>query len=259
MVGHWTSTDGGLTWWKDPYNPVLEPEPGQWDGGSIGSLAVLYQGGMFHMWYGAAAAHLAPTYVGYATSSDGSSWTKHGPVAGLEPGPPGSWDDYGMAPGSVLVEGSDLRMWYMAFEGGYWGHPWSIGHARSTDGGLSWVQEPDAPVLEASEPWEGSTLYWPTVVLDGGCYHMWYTGGASISMGYASSSDGLGWRKWPGNPVLTPVGCSWLDSLAVLLDGDTIHGWVGNCYDVRAATSSFEVFADDFETGTTDAWSFVMP
>ncbi len=261
-VGHWWSNDLAGPWIEDLENPVLEPEPGQWDGYSIGSIAVLYHGGMFHMWYGAAGTHLAPVYVGYATDNDGwGDWTKvAGPLPGLTPGAPGSWDDYGMGPDAVLVEGSDLRMWFTTFQGGYWGHPWRIGHARSTDGGLSWAQEPDAKVLEASEPWEGSTLYWPTVVLHGGSYHMWYTGSAaSIRVGYASSSDGLSWRKWPGNPVLEPVGCTWLDALAVVLDGDTIHGWVGNCNDVRTATSSFGVFSDDFETGTTDAWSFVMP
>jgi len=262
-VGHWAWSDTLGTWEPDLNNPVLVPEPGQWDGYTIGSIAVLYHEGMFHMWYGAAATHLAPTYAGHATSSDGSVWIKdyaHNPLEGLVPGAPGAWDDYGMAPGAVIVEGSDLRMWYFAFQGGYSG-PFRIGHASSTNGGLTWVQEPDAPVLEASEPWEGDVVYWPTVVRHGGSYHMWYTArvlGVSVMMGYADSSDGLQWRKWPDNPALTPVGCNYLDSIAVLLEGNTIHGWVSNCDDIRDATSSW-FFADDFEIGTTDLWSFTMP
>jgi len=266
-VGHWAWNDSLGTWDPDPANPVLEPEPGQWDGYSIMSIAVLYHEGTFHMWYGAMGTHLGPTSVGYATDADGwGDWTKvAGPLPGLNPGAPGSWDDYGMGPNTVMAEGSDLRMWYVAFEGGYWWQPWRVGHARSSDGGLTWEQEPDAPILEATEPWEGSALLWPTVVLHGGSYHMWYAGlvmdPASVELGYASSSDGLVWRKWPGNPVLSGLpGCPFVNSLAVVLEGDTIHGWVSHCGDVRAAASSFNlVFFDDFESGTTDAWSFVMP
>ncbi len=262
QIGHWASTDGGQTWDPDA-NPVVPADPGGWDAG-IGSFAVLYDGTMFHMWYSAAAAVNAPSYVGYATDDDGwGPWTKYAdnPLESLEPGPPGSWDDHGVAPRTVLAEGSTLRMWYTAFQGGYFGHPWRIGHATSTDAGITWARDPD-PVLEASEPWEGYQVYWPTVVNHGGSYHMWYSGllaGVSVYMGYADSPDGLSWRKWPGNPVLTGLpGCYVVDSIAVLLQGNTIHGWVGHCSDMRSATSSW-FFADDFETGTTDAWSLVMP
>ena len=119
-VGHWTWNDLTLEWEEDPANPVLEPDSGHWDAYSIGSVAVLHQGGMFHMWYGAAGVHLDPTYVGYATSSDGSLWIKDlgNPVAGLGPGSAGAWDDHGTAPHTVLVEGSSLRMWFFAFQGG---------------------------------------------------------------------------------------------------------------------------------------------
>ncbi len=134
-VGHWTWNDLTLEWEEDPANPVLEPDSGHWDAYSIGSVAVLHQGGMFHMWYGAAGVHLDPTYVGYATSSDGSLWIKDlgNPVAGLGPGSAGAWDDHGTAPHTVLVEGSSLRMWFFAFQGGYGGvgTTWRIGHARS--------------------------------------------------------------------------------------------------------------------------------
>jgi len=262
-VGHWTSDAVTGPWVPDDdHNPVLVPEPGQWDGYSVGG-AVLYDGAMFHIWYASAAAHLDPCYVGHATSADGSSWTKdlaHNPLVGLGPGAPGAWDDYGTTPKTVLVEGSSLRMWYFAFQGGYLGGTWRIGHARSTDGGYSWTKDPD-PVLEASEPWEGNKVYSPTVVRYGDRFAMWYTGynGVTAALGYATSPDGLVWTKEPTNPVLTPVGCNTVDSSEVILQGHTAHGWVSNCYDVWHVTSTLELFFDDFETSTTDAWSFTMP
>jgi hypothetical protein len=264
-VGHWTWNDVDLEWEQDPANPVLSPgAAGAWDAYSIGSVAVLYDGGTFHMWYCSGAVHLAPVHVGYATSADGSVWTKHAgnPVAGLGPGAPGAWDDHGTAPHTVLVEGSSLRVWYFAFQGGYWYHSWRIGHARSTDGGLSWDKDP-IPVLEGTEPWEGNNVYYPTVVRYGDRFAMWYTAfvaGVEAAIGHATSSDGLVWTKWPGNPVLTPLpGCDVVDSSEVILQGDTAHGWVSNCDDVWHVTSDLELFFGNFETGDTGLWSAAVP
>ena len=193
---------------EDPGNPVLEASPGAWDGGGIGSIAVLHDRAMFHMWYGAGAGNGGAVHVGYATSSDGTVWTKYGgnPLAGLDPGAPGAWDDYGTLPKTVLVEGPTHRMWYTAFQGGFSGGTWRIGHASSTDGGITWTKGP-TPVLEASQPWEGNKIYFPTVVRYGDRFAMWYSGhsGVTAVIGYAESPDGLLWAKWPANPVLTPV------------------------------------------------------
>jgi hypothetical protein len=263
-VGHWEWDDILQTWLADSANPVLVPEPGQWDAG-FGSIAVLYDGATFHMWFSAAAGVNEPSYVGYATDADGrGDWTKYAgnPLVGLGPGAPGAWDDYGTVPKTVLVEGSSLRMWYVAFQGGYLDGTWRIGHARSTDGGITWNKEPDTPVLEAKEPWEGNKAYQPTVVRYGDRFAMWYTGynGVTAALGYAVSPDGLTWTKWPANPVLTPrPGCNTVDSSEVILLGDTAHGWVSNCYDVYHVTAPMVLFADDFESGGTSGWSAAVP
>lgn len=264
-VGHWTWNDVTLEWDLDPANPVLVPEGGQWDGHSIGSVAVLYSGGIFRMWYSAAATYLAPSYVGYATSSDGSLWTKDptNPVAGLGPGAPGEWDNHGTAPHTVLAEGSSLHMWFFAFKGGYSGsgYSWRIGYASSIDGGATWTKDPD-PVLESSEPWEGNKLYYPTVVRYGDRLAMWYTGSSAgtIGIGYAESLDGLTWTKWPDNPVLAPLpGCDYVDSSEVILQADTALGWVTNCDDVYSVKAPMVLFADGFGSGDTSRWSSAVP
>ena len=49
--GHATSSDG-ISWTKDPSNPVLTPGPsGSWDAYNIHYPSVVYQGGLLRMWY----------------------------------------------------------------------------------------------------------------------------------------------------------------------------------------------------------------
>jgi hypothetical protein len=267
-IGHWTSTDLGGPWVEDPANPVLEPEPGHWDGYTILSAVVLYDAGTatFRMWYGANDSYFGQVTVGYAESPDGSLWTKHAgnPLAGLEPGNLGTWNDWVISPGTVFKDNASYDMWFGAWE--YNGGEldlWRIGHATSSDG-LAWAQSPD-PVLVATAPWEGTRVYNNTVVRIGDSYGMWYVGATTSPalgyVGYAVSPDGLHWGKWPDNPVILPlVGCNRFDSLAVIRVGDTFHGWGTNCFDVYHVTAPFEVLLfDGFESGTTDLWSSVLP
>ena len=84
-------------WTKFKGNPVMEiGQWGEWDGGGISEAEVLYDNGMFHMFYGATPA-FDPTVglpegrawqarqedIGYAYSFDGFEWIKYGmnPVA----------------------------------------------------------------------------------------------------------------------------------------------------------------------------------
>ncbi|NOX60689.1 MAG: hypothetical protein GXP42_01875 [Chloroflexi bacterium] len=81
-IGYATSDDG-VHWTKDTaHNPVLSPEDGQWDEGSIGNHAVLYDG-KYKMWYSSNGQ------IGYATSPDGVAWTKSENNPVLTPGDPG--------------------------------------------------------------------------------------------------------------------------------------------------------------------------
>ncbi|HSN56491.1 MAG TPA: hypothetical protein VLT32_17620 [Candidatus Sulfomarinibacteraceae bacterium] len=267
-IGHWTSTSLDGPWLEDLNNPVLEPEPGQWDGTTIYSAAVLYDPDamMFRMWYGATNGSLGQGTAGYAESPDGSFWTKYAanPLAGLEPGTPGTWNDGKIFPGTVIKDGASYHMWFVAFEyNGGANDLWRVGHATSSDG-LTWSQSPD-PVLVATKPWEGTRVYNIEVVRIGDAYGMWYTGLTAVPtlayVGYAVSPDGTHWGKWPDNPVISPLpSCNGFDSIAVIRVGDTFHGWGTNCYDVWHLTSPFEVlFFDDFESGGTSVWSPVLP
>jgi predicted GH43/DUF377 family glycosyl hydrolase len=224
---------------------------------------------MFKMWYGASTIYHGVSNSGYATNADGNcDWDKHpgNPLAGLEPGPPGAWDENGVWPSTVLFDGSSYRMWYGSSQGDPLGGGKSaIGYATSTDG-LSWTTNPD-PVLEATEPWEEDKVYFPEVVRIGDSFAMWYSGLATLpspdraNIGYAVSPDGINWGKWPGNPVLIPEPPNnAVDSMSVIFEGNMIHGWVTHQYDVTHVTSPFDVvFFDAFETGDSNIWSRVVP
>ena len=72
-------------WTRHEANPLMEQgEPGEWDEGGISEAEVLYDNGMYHMFYGA-THRVGPRTesIGYAYSFDGVEWFKHGsnPVA----------------------------------------------------------------------------------------------------------------------------------------------------------------------------------
>ena len=232
-IGHATSSDG-VEWAMDPANPVLRSgEPGEWDDWGLSGVAVIHDGTQFHMWYTGWHGDVTDNSfrAGYATSPDGSVWTKYSGNPVMEVGPPGSWDDAGVSPAAVMVEGDTYRMWYEGAHGdGILGET-RIGYAESSDG-VHWTKRLE-PVLELGTypgTWDPQTVGNFDVVFDGATYHIWYTGGADTStltwlqIGYAFSSDGLEWTKHSGNPVVQSSDLS-LQGPRVVFDGSTWHMW----------------------------------
>ncbi len=208
QIGHATSDDG-ITWNRDTVNnPILEPgADGTWEETWVNEPSVLYHDTIFHMWYAGHAIenHKEVIRMGHATSHDGEKWTKdtvNNPV--LDIGPDGTWDDSWIAGPSVLHDGHQFHMWYMASDG--IGETTQIGHATSPDG-TTWTKDPQ-PVLSygASGEWDYPRMDFPEVIFDGCNYHMWYSGGKYLEyqIGYATSKDGSEWNKSDNNPVLSP-------------------------------------------------------
>jgi predicted GH43/DUF377 family glycosyl hydrolase len=203
-IGHATSTDG-ISWQMDPANPVLTPETeGSWQVQSLISAAVLHDGEVFHMWYG--GDDYANTRVGYATSPDGTSWTRYPGNPVLSEGPPGSFDAAVVSPNDVLYHDGLFRMWYGAQQVPNLMSPSRIGYATSVDG-VTWNRHPD-PVLEPTTGWESLHIYGVGMIHDGSTFHMWYPGyGApggpvpAIAIGHATSTDGIHWVRDPDNPI----------------------------------------------------------
>jgi predicted GH43/DUF377 family glycosyl hydrolase len=108
---------------------------------------------------------------------------------------------------SVVRTAEGWRMWYStAGSVTPAGEAW-IGTATSQDG-QRWRKQP-GPVLAPTEVWERHALQCPNVRYDttSGLYQLWYSGGELYepdAIGFATSSDGIQWTRYEGNPIFGP-------------------------------------------------------
>ena len=227
---------------------------------------VIYDGVQYHMWYSGVQGDYMQG--GYATSPDGTNWTKYFDNPVLPVGLPGSWDELHARPGAVVADGDTLKMWYTGL--GTSNHV-QIGYAESVDGGITWIKHPE-PVLEErfDAVWDQRVSN-PSVILTGSTYHMWYAGYNVPTRwwrtGYVYSPDGIHWN-WTRHdgPVVSVAGNHTIAS-PVIYDGSTWHMWYGHyTFDFSLIASSYAtstccegLFADDFETGDTSLWTATVP
>ncbi|MGB5848797.1 MAG: hypothetical protein WBH40_09935, partial [Ignavibacteriaceae bacterium] len=168
-----TQTYGQTSWEKDPNNPVLpRGTNGEWDDQFLSGPYVLFDGTVYHMWYGGWDGGSGGTSIGYAYSSDGINWTRdtlNNPV--LEPGPSGSWDEVTVYQPSVFFDGTTYNMWF----GGHNDINRRIGFATSPDM-INWTKHPNNPVVDLgpSGTWDDDYVDSPDVLFVDGVYHMWY-------------------------------------------------------------------------------------
>ncbi|MEJ2196738.1 MAG: T9SS type A sorting domain-containing protein [Ignavibacteriaceae bacterium] len=147
QIGHATSLNG-IDWEKDTL-PVLQVGmAGSWDNASVSQPSVLFDGKMFHMWYGGGTDF--NWKIGYAKSIDGKTWQrddKNNPV--LEPGLSVQWVGY-----QTVCFNSDstfFDMWYTA--GVSAGFVSDIGYATAP-----FVPVPRNPIQNSGfESWIGDT------------------------------------------------------------------------------------------------------
>jgi len=93
-----------------------------------------------------------------------------------------------------------------------------------------WARSPANPVFGPGTGWEADWVDSPTVLYEGGLYKMWYQGcvGVQCAIGYATSSDGVAWTRYPSNPVYTGNPFGWDQNLGnpvVIHDGALYKMW----------------------------------
>ena len=139
------------------------------------------------------AAALQAESIATPTIDTAAGWAKYqgNPVLG---GTNGTCFDI-----AVLKEGAGYRMWFS------WRPKHSIALVESPDG-IHWSQPPQI-VLSPNEQtgWEDD-INRPVVLKRADGYHLWYTGQAKghSAIGYATSPDGITWRRASPKPVLSP-------------------------------------------------------
>ncbi|MFI5253071.1 MAG: cohesin domain-containing protein [Bacteroidota bacterium] len=218
----------GLNWSLYAGNPVLlKGLPGDFDGYSISSPSVIFNGAAYTMYYTGNSSSLISS-IGMATSTDGINWTKHNqPVL---TGTLASWNSAFVSYPNVYFDGNKYYMWYTGSNGSIS----RIGLATSPDG-IAWTNDANNPVLTASlSGWDSQDLTGSTVTKIGNTFYMFYLGDStgvccSQNMGYAFSNDGVHWLKSVNNPIFKPQPNSWddlsLGSVSVLDINDTLRLW----------------------------------
>ena len=224
-------------WIKGQGNPIIDLGPtGSFDDFEVGSPSVLYENGTFKMWYTGIEGSPYNDKIGYATSSDGFAWNKYPENPVLRPSPPEKWDDTVVRYPYVIFNGVEYLMYYGALTSSASPHHWRIGVANSSDG-INWEKYPLNPVIDLGAPgsWDDESIHSCSVVYNEGLYQMWYSGSPSGGIdngeiGYATSTDGYNWTKYPGNPVFLKGGGGTWDSLLVAdpmvrYDNGVYHLW----------------------------------
>jgi hypothetical protein len=245
-VAYATSTDG-TTWTKYGSNPLFDASQAWELDEEVSPNTVLWDpdAAVFKMWYHAESnAAGGERKIGYATSSDGLSWTKYvsNPVLGL--GGSGAFDETSVHDVRVVrVNATDYRMWYMGRDSA---GILNVGYATSADG-ISWTKYGGNPVFDlgAAAAWDDGRLMGFTVIAlnDMTEFQAWYIGGNQPSggidaVGHARSEDGITWTRNPLNPVLSDVtGENITDTIHAYRDGaalDRIRVHYGH-YDLTAS------------------------
>ena len=222
-IGYATSTDG-IRWEKYGGNPVFGPAAGKWDSVAVIDSSILFENGVYKLWYrGSEEYDQAPSSIGLSMSKDGILWERYVQNPIIEPSANGTWDDKLVGDQTVLKENGTYKMWYSGTsyakerrEDAKWknqiwqvreGWEKEIGYAVSADG-VRWQTYAKNPVLKIGNPgeWDSVKADNPFVLFEDGIYKMWYRGsnGGIDSIGYATSTDGILWEKYGGNPVLLP-------------------------------------------------------
>jgi len=194
--------------WNEP-QIVLAPNPASdWEG-RINRPAVLKHEGVYHMWYTGQSA--TRSWIGYATSPDGRTWTRMSAKPVLSPEQ--RWEGVAVMCPHVLWDEKtkSYRMWYSA---GEQYEPNAIGCATSTNG-TDWTKYKDNPVFAAGRrnPWEQHKVTACQVIPAGDWHIMFYIGFRDenrAQIGLARSRDGVtGWQRHPANPILFPIAGTW--------------------------------------------------
>jgi sucrose-6-phosphate hydrolase SacC (GH32 family) len=206
-IGYAVSEDG--IHWNRHSSPVFQARAGTWYEDGIFPGTVIKENGVFKMWFsgafGGSLSGGSPTTesaVGYATSTDGITWTFYDDPATtsapyqssdpvLQHGKPGEWDAAAAIEPSVIRTKCGYEMWYI---GGVQeeGTHQKLGYAFSSDG-IHWTKYSKNPVL-LPDKWN-TDLVFPSVILEGNKYRMWY--GAFLLNGDALGGA-IGYATMPG-------------------------------------------------------------
>jgi len=173
-IGYAESNDG--SYFKQLDEPVLKPEA-DWEYRSLMCPHVIWEEEeqIFKMWY-SGGQWIEPNAIGYATSIDGISWSKHKDNPIFSPIPDHRWERERTTAGQVIKMDGWYYMFYIGFEDV---HSARACFARSKDGITDWERHKENPVISGSNMgWDADGIYKPFLYYDEekDRWIMWYNG-----------------------------------------------------------------------------------
>lgn len=216
-----TATDAA-TFTRNPSAPILEPDPGQWDGGGVETPAVVYFNSKYHLfWTGYPIEVGAPGYdvldfrIGHATSDDGVTWTRDPGNPVVAPSselgtdlPEDNWYYFIVGePGPVVYNGK-IYLYFTAVGADVdLGTSLQVVGLTTSDDGLTWSHpqlalKPDQHLWLRGDGWVGYST--PNAAVIGSRVHLFYdvaydptgTNWKQIRLHHSSSPNGeTGWRQ----------------------------------------------------------------
>ena len=145
-IGYATSTDGILNWTKENNgNPITI----QNEVNNVTYPTLLFLNNIYHMWYSSGIGDFN-NQINYAYSKDGIIWIKTATENPVLTRTPGTFDQSGIIPNTVLMENDVLKMWYSGYDGAHW----RIGYATAS---ASILPTPDPETIPTAAPLPTST------------------------------------------------------------------------------------------------------
>jgi predicted GH43/DUF377 family glycosyl hydrolase len=124
------------------------------------------------------------------------------------------WDNWGVrdiailsdSDGNFIRDKSNLTSYFTGSKDS--GLTQMVGRAFSSDNGITWKKNQENPVLSTSiNCWDSKVASTPWVIKKGVLYFMYYRGSSGScvkdAIGVATSTDGIKFEKYEGNPILT--------------------------------------------------------
>jgi beta-1,2-mannobiose phosphorylase / 1,2-beta-oligomannan phosphorylase len=194
----------GETFWKDsPSNPVLKTSQNPSSPTYVTQSKVIYDNGIYKMWYNALYNN-AVASIWYAESPDGKTWNTIGNQPVLTKGGTGSWDQYSVGIINIFKENNVYKMYYLGYDAHPYQTSWKLGLATSTDG-KNWQKHP-SPIL--NEEGKYYRFGMTSIVKHNNTYYGYFgyfnSTFTKAYIGAATSSDGINWAYYSGNPILSP-------------------------------------------------------
>ncbi len=173
FIGYAESKDG-IHFTRVCEEPILYPEY-PWEGYSVMNPCVLYENGIYKMWYSAGETY-EPNVLAYATSQDGIHWTKKkfNPIFVCDPY--NSYEQERIGGCQIIKMEDAYYLFYIGYEDIDTAR---ICVAKSKDGIVGWEKSPLNPIISPETgKWDADACYKPTIIWneDVKKWMLWYNG-----------------------------------------------------------------------------------